>query len=313
MAKFSLRGTVRSLGTGFGFLMSLIQVFDADIHNHPPGKRYQYLILRELLARLENELRSSNLNSDKEIDDRILDRYTGFLQDPPDIVPPTEETIITYTAPRIGEIYIAERPSLIVSGGTTGLRTWEASLLLSEWILRQKLSGKKVLELGAGTGLAGIVAAKCGAKVMCTDGSESVVSTVRSNSALNKVQLDADVLWWGEDDFILRQQWDYVVGADITYDEEVCSCLVSSYSLALRTGGVGILAATVRNERTLEIFIKEYGIICFSRADCQGSKGLDVESLDVRDVEQHFFRVHPYPMRLYELRLARTRAEKDNV
>jgi predicted nicotinamide N-methyase len=161
----------------------------------------------------------------------------------------------------VGEIYIKEQPNILVSGGTTGLRTWEASLLLSEYLLSLPLQGKSVLELGAGTGLSSIVASKLGAKVLSTDGSEQVIQKLQDNFALNSVEIETGTLWWDEDDedILHGRQWDFVVGADITYDEDVCSALAETYRLTLQYGGVGILAATIRNENTVKAFVTECG------------------------------------------------------
>lgn len=186
--------------------------------------------------------------------------YTTLLQNPPTTVPPTTEVVLTYTLPSGKEIYISEQPSVLVSGGTTGLRTWEASLLLSEWLLEQDIQRKSVLEFGAGTGLAGILAAKHGAYVTATDGSNIVVSKMRDNYHLNGVWAETRVLWWGEKDDLLERKWDLVIGADLAYDKDVCSDLARTYALALRHGGMGILSATVRNEDTLEAFVKECGM-----------------------------------------------------
>jgi predicted nicotinamide N-methyase len=170
-------------------------------------------------------------------------------------VSPTERAILTYAAPGLGEIYIEEQPALLVSGGTTGLRTWEGSLLLSEWIIQQQdMAGKRVLELGAGTGLAAIIAAKRGANVVGTDGSETVILQLQSNFTLNNVDVDTETLWFGDHRPILNEYWDYVVGADITYDDEIAETLAVTFSLALRNGGTGVLAATVRNVETLKLF-----------------------------------------------------------
>ena len=47
-----------------------------------------------------------------------------------------------------------------------GLQVWRGSLLLADWLLHHHgfLQGAGVLEVGAGTGLAAIVAARCGAR-----------------------------------------------------------------------------------------------------------------------------------------------------
>jgi hypothetical protein len=85
------------------------------------------------------------------------------------------------------------------------------------------------------------------------------VTKLRGNYHRNGVWADTRVLWWGEQDEILGRKWDLVIGADLTYDMDVCSDLANTYGLALQHGGVGILAATVRNEDTLETFVKECG------------------------------------------------------
>jgi protein-lysine N-methyltransferase EEF2KMT len=189
-----------------------------------------------------------------------MERCAALCQRSPSILSPTAQVVITYIVPEIGEIYISEQPSLLVSEGTTGLRTWEASFLLSEWLLGQDLKGKNILELGSGTGLASIIASKKGANVLATDGSEIVVSRLRSNFELNCVNADTSNLWWGEPDEILERKWDYIIGADITYDDEICSTLSQTFALGLPNGGIGILAVTVRNEKTLNTFMKESGI-----------------------------------------------------
>ena len=202
----------------------------------------------------------------QETDERILLRYAELLQEPPTPHGPTATTVVTYSYPD-GEVYIAEQPSLIAANGTTGLRTWEASLLLSEWVLSHDMNAKRVLELGAGTGLVGILAAKRGADVTATDGSALVMETLERNFRMNDVSAKMGCLWWGEDEWFderssgLEDDWDYVLGADVTYDEEVCSSLAETYSIALRRGGIGMMAATVRNENTLDAFIKDCGNI----------------------------------------------------
>ena len=178
-----------------------------------------------------------------------------------------EDITITYSLPQVGEIYISEQPNLLVSGGTTGLRTWEASLLLSEYLLSLPLAGNRVLELGAGTGIASIVAHKLGAQVLSTDGSEQVIQKLQHNFKLNDSEIETKTLWWGENDPILERHFDFIIGADITYDVDVCSALAETYLCVLRRGGIGILAVTIRNEDTVNTFVKECGKPTFAWDD----------------------------------------------
>jgi release factor glutamine methyltransferase len=51
--------------------------------------------------------------------------------------------------------------------------------------------GERVLELGAGLGLAAVLAARAGARVVATDVVPEAVAAVRANAALNGVEVDA--------------------------------------------------------------------------------------------------------------------------
>jgi release factor glutamine methyltransferase len=51
--------------------------------------------------------------------------------------------------------------------------------------------GQRVLEIGAGLGLAAVLAARAGAHVVATDVVPAAVETIRANAALNGVTLDA--------------------------------------------------------------------------------------------------------------------------
>jgi predicted nicotinamide N-methyase len=92
---------------------------------------------------------------------------------------------------------------------------------------------------------------------MATDGSEAIVTKIRRNFELNDVVADTSILWWGENNEILDKKWDFIIGADITYDKDICSDLAETYSVVVKRGSLGILAATVRNENTLMAFVHE--------------------------------------------------------
>jgi release factor glutamine methyltransferase len=52
-------------------------------------------------------------------------------------------------------------------------------------------AGERVLEIGAGLGLAAVLAARAGARVVATDVVPAAVETIRANAALNGVTLEA--------------------------------------------------------------------------------------------------------------------------
>lgn len=86
---------------------------------------------------------------------------------------------------------IIEESGSFVSGGTTGLQTWEASLRLGEHLLAEASEllspSSRVLELGSGVGF---LAALC-AKILPADGSR-VTATDVASSVLERLQETRD-------------------------------------------------------------------------------------------------------------------------
>lgn len=159
---------------------------------------------------------------------------------------PQDKVAVTYVPNLIHEpavpgpyaVTLVENPNLISGQGTTGLRTWEASLALSEFILQSHgslLDGvKTVLELGAGTGLCSLICAKLGVpNVRATDGDENVVASLKVNAEANGVgeQVTTDVLWWGSEDAPVRNDVDLLIGADVVRGPSPSSLGVLSIGL----------------------------------------------------------------------------------
>ena len=72
-----------------------------------------------------------------------------------------------------------------------GTGTHETTQMIVSLLLNQDLKDKRVLDCGCGTGILGIVAAKCGAKeVVCYDIDEWSVRNAEHNAELNGVELD---------------------------------------------------------------------------------------------------------------------------
>lgn len=174
-------------------------------------------------------------------------------------------------------IDILENRSLIAAGGTTGLRTWEAALHLGQYLCLNGslVAGRRVLELGAGTGYLSILCAKGlgAAHVTATDGSEEVVDTLPENFAVNDVQWSYDtsgvtvvspkLLKWGhalvgteESEWNGGHRTDLIIGADITFDKTVIPSLVATLRelLDLYPNAEAVIAATERNADTLSAF-----------------------------------------------------------
>ena len=79
--------------------------------------------------------------------------------------------------------------------------------------------GARVLELGCGLALPSIVAARAGAEVLATDGSEDAVAFAAHSLALNELEGEVAQVDWAEqgDALAARGPWDLVLAADVLY------------------------------------------------------------------------------------------------
>lgn len=119
-----------------------------------------------------------------------------------------------------------------------GVALWPASIALAHELASRagELRGRRILELGAGTGLPGIVAATFGAHVVQTDFHEAVLSLGRLNAERNGVRgieyRLADWTSWSE-----TARYDLVIGADVIYAPRNHPHLRAIFDANLAPGG----------------------------------------------------------------------------
>ncbi|BBN09227.1 methyltransferase-like protein 23 [Marchantia polymorpha subsp. ruderalis] len=158
-----------------------------------------------------------------------------------------------------------------------GLYVWPSSILLAEyvWQQRTRFRGRKVLELGAGTALPGIVAAKVGADVVLTDHADllEVFENMKISCALNKADCKIQGLTWGEwnaDTCSLQKQVDIVLGADVIYQNTDFDDLFAtvSFFFAGRPDAVFITTYEKRSgHRSVEYLMAKWGLSCSTIID----------------------------------------------
>jgi predicted nicotinamide N-methyase len=131
-----------------------------------------------------------------------------------------------------------------------GIALWPAAIALAHEIAARSVQGARVLELGAGTGLPGIVAATLGARVVQTDRNAAALVVCRRNAALNGVVLEQRAADWTE--WRETASYDLIVGADILYAESVHPQLRQIFDTNLAPGGQLLLSDPFR-PRTFEL------------------------------------------------------------
>jgi predicted nicotinamide N-methyase len=128
-----------------------------------------------------------------------------------------------------------------------GVVLWPAALALAHEIVtrRAEFAGRTVLELGAGTGLPGLVAAAVGATVVQTDRPGLALEVCRRNGRRNRADgieyLAADWADWPE-----VRRFDWVIGADVIYAPSLHPLVTAILGRNLAAGGRALLADPFR-------------------------------------------------------------------
>ncbi|KAH7292086.1 hypothetical protein KP509_29G051100 [Ceratopteris richardii] len=174
-----------------------------------------------------------------------------------------------------------------------GLYVWPGSIVLAEYIWQHRtlFRGAQVLELGAGTALPGILAAKLGAHVTLTDlenNSEcftishdtivqpynihlQVFENMARNCEENQVGCKILSLTWGSwDQNMLNLNPDVVLGADVLYNSSDFDDLFATVAFLLQKNpaAVFITAYEPRSaHRSIEFLMAKWKLQCIKLVD----------------------------------------------
>jgi predicted nicotinamide N-methyase len=128
-----------------------------------------------------------------------------------------------------------------------GVALWPSAIALAYDLADrgEALKGASVLELGAGTGLPGIVAASLGARVVQTDRHEMAMAVCARNGAANGVTgVERRMADWTAWD--IAEQFDFILGSDILYTEALHPHLAAILNGSLAPGGRALLSDPFR-------------------------------------------------------------------
>ncbi|XP_067851817.1 EEF1A lysine methyltransferase 3-like [Heptranchias perlo] len=128
-----------------------------------------------------------------------------------------------------------------------GTMVWDAALGLCQYFEEQRMrfSQRKVIELGAGTGILGILTVLLGGDVTITDKPE-LLKRIERNVSVNipsscRPRVKVCALSWGDDHTLFPSDYDFILGGDIMYSR-------ASVPLILKT------LQHLSNERTIIYF-----------------------------------------------------------
>jgi len=185
-----------------------LEAVESLLIHQPPGFDVRYLV---------NEIAPRNWNAEWErnfdpvvIDDRCYVRATFHEPDP------------SYPY----EIVIDPKMAF-------GTGHHQTTSLMMRYMLETKLEGKRVLDMGCGTGILAILAAKLGATaILAIDNDPVCVASVEENKQLNRVAAITEQC--GDADLIVEMQFDVIlanINRNILLDQ------LDKYALCLESGG----------------------------------------------------------------------------
>ena len=136
--------------------------------------------------------------------------------------------------------------------------------VLAHWIVQNQsvFQNKVVVELGAGLGLAGLVCSSVtdATEVVLTDGDSQVMSFLEDNVQRNrelfgKTRVSTAPVDWNTFSAATEHVFDYVIAADVVYEESMHIGLLFSLKHLLKPSGKAIIIAS-RRGGSLEKFVK---------------------------------------------------------
>ena len=120
---------------------------------------------------------------------------------------------------------------------------WHSAVALAEFLAEEpdRVRGKRVLEIGCGLALPGIVAAAAGARVTCTDFEEHALLAAELNFLRNLPGYSPDIRYI---DFREPPEecWPLIIGADVIYEDRFVEPLARFFGNVLDEDGTILLA-----------------------------------------------------------------------
>ncbi len=157
----------------------------------------------------------------------------------------------------------------IVRGFPLWAKIWEPSWILAEHLAKTpSLQLKKILEIGSGIGVVGIVAASFGHDVTLTEYDENALQFASANAEINHCpEMKIYRLDWHQPD--LDDRFDTIIGSEVMFNERDCKPLLNLFRIYLKPNGRVILASGVRQSaldilhrmhRFFDVRINKYSI-----------------------------------------------------
>ncbi|XP_077997737.1 protein N-lysine methyltransferase METTL21A-like [Glandiceps talaboti] len=139
---------------------------------------------------------------------------------------------------------------------------WDAAIVLCDYLEKSvkksklNLSNQRLIELGAGTGLVGMVAALLGADVIVTDRQmalkqlqENINRNLKPTGDSSEIRINVQELDWGQNLEDYAEPFDIILGADIIYIKETFPDLLKTLIHLSDCKTLVLLSCRIRYEK----------------------------------------------------------------
>ncbi|XP_051869422.1 EEF1A lysine methyltransferase 3-like [Pristis pectinata] len=140
---------------------------------------------------------------------------------------------------------------------------WEAGIALCRYFEKEDINftGKKVIELGSGTGTVGILATLLGGEVTMTD-KPNILKQIENNVSINipsacRHRVKVRALTWGEDHTSFPTDYDFILGSDIVYSSLSYPALMETLRYLANQGATIYLSSELRARNRSSSFHEE--------------------------------------------------------
>jgi len=169
-------------------------------------------------------------------------------------------------------------------------KIWSSAIILSYFIRRLPTKpGMEVLEIGAGVGLCGLIAAKQGFKTTISDVEPNSLLFCRINILKNHVEENAKVMTVDFAKDRLDKKFDYILGAEIVYRPKDYTGLIEFLSAHLKDEPHAAAILSKDYQRKADEFMQ----LANEHFEVkQNTIGIKEKSADSKDAEKHLINVY---------------------
>lgn len=175
-------------------------------------------------------------------------------------------------------------------------KIWPASIIMGHYMRHKASPDAKLLEVGAGCGVSGLMAAKHGfGKVVVSDINEDALLFSRINALKNGLGDQVSVMRVNVANSNLPEKFDLVIGAEILYLEDLHRPLLRFIARHLKSGGEGVLVKDYRrktksfNKLAEKTFKMEERLIGMKASGPQSENSSEASDPAAAPQEKHLF------------------------